>query len=165
MPAVLFFSEEFAPHFERLNREWIEAHFAIEEADEAVFRQPHTHIVERGGQIFFIEVEGEVVGTCAVIHHNEKVYELAKMAVTPRARGRGYGDLLVLTAIEFAHKQGAEVLMLLTNSSLEPALRLYEKHGFKHVPVNAGQEYARADVQMELNLNESFVSHESSKMS
>jgi GNAT superfamily N-acetyltransferase len=158
MPEVVSFREELAPHFERLNREWIEAHFAIEEADETVFRQPYTHIVEHGGQIFFIEVAGEVVGTCAVIRHNEKVYELAKMAVTPRARGLGHGDLLVLTAIEFAHKRGAEVLMLLTNSSLKPALRLYEKHGFRHVPVNAGQEYARADVQMELKLNEPVAS-------
>ena len=86
------------------------------------------------------------------MRHGGGVYELAKMAVSPRAQGRGYGDLLVGAAVEFARAAGAEVLMLLSNSRLQTALRLYEKHGFRHVPVSAGRHYARVDVQMELRL-------------
>ena len=91
-------------------------------------------------------------GTCAVIRCNSKLYELAKMAVSPTARGRGYGDLLVERAIEFARAEGAETVMLLSNSRLEPALRLYKKHGFRYVPVSTPHHYSRVDVQMELSL-------------
>jgi 8-oxo-dGTP diphosphatase len=74
------------------------------------------------------------------------------MAVSPEAQGRGYGNLLIEVAIEFARSAGAETLMLLSNSRLGPALRLYEKYGFRHVPVSPDHEYSRVDVQMELCL-------------
>ena len=152
-PAVVPFSEELAAHFETLNRQWIERYFEIEKADLAIFSNPSGAIVEPGGQIFFVIVGDEVLGTCACIRHDSQIFELAKMAVSPQAQGRGYGDLLAKAAIEFARGAGAKTLMLLTNSSLGPALRLYEKHGFRRVPVSGGNDYARADVQMELRLN------------
>ena len=95
---------------------------------------------------------GDVVGTCAVIRHSDRLYELAKMAVSPQAQGRGCGGLLVEAAIAFARQAGAEVLMLVSNSRLEPALRLYAKHGFRQVPVQGTHGYARVDVQMERDL-------------
>lgn len=153
-PQIVPFQEKFAPRFEALNRQWIERYFAIEEADRAIFQNPFKAIVEPGGQIFFAVLGDEVLGTCAVMRHDARVYELAKMAVVPEAQGRGYGDLLVEAAIEFARDAGAERLMLLTNSGLAPALRLYEKHGFRRVPLSDNEEYRRADVQMELRLKE-----------
>jgi putative acetyltransferase len=150
---VVPFRDDLAPHFAALNREWIERYFALEEADVNVFKDPHTTIVEPGGQIFFVISAGDVVGTCAVIHHDSKVYELAKMAVAPRAQGQGYSNLLASAAIEFARKAGAKTLLLLSNSRLGPALRLYEKHGFKYVPVSEAHEYSRVDVQMELTFS------------
>ena len=149
---IIPFNETLAPHFESLNREWIERYFAIEEADRVLFADPFTTIVSPGGQIFFVVTGGEVVGTCAVVRHDAHVYEIAKMAVSPKAQGRGYGGLLLRAGIEFARNAGAETLVLLTNSILGPALRLYENHGFKRVPVSIGGEYVRADVQMELSL-------------
>ena len=153
-PEVVPFREEYAAAFEALNREWIEEYFALEEADRALFRDPRAAIVEPGGQIFFVVAGGEVLGTCAAVRHSARVYELAKMAVSPRTRGRGYGDLLVEAVVRFARGAGAEVLLLVSNSRLRPALRLYEKHGFRLVPVRAGHGYARVDVQMELDLRE-----------
>jgi NTE family protein len=151
-PEVVSFREEYAPRFEALNRAWIEQYFALEEPDRALFRDPRRTIVEPGGQIFFVVVGGEVLGACAAIRHSARVYELAKMAVSPRAQGRGYGSLLVEAVVRFARDAGAEVLMLVSNSRLRPALRLYEKHGFRPVPVHANPGYARVDVQMELDL-------------
>jgi GNAT superfamily N-acetyltransferase len=152
-PQVVPFRPDLAHYFGALNREWIERYFVVEEADLIVFNDPFAAIVEPGGQVFFVTVEDEVFGTCAVIRCNSKLYELAKMAVHPVARGRGYGDLLVEIAIEFARAAGAETLMLLSNSRLEPALRLYEKHGFRYVPVSTPHHYSRVDVQMELSLD------------
>src|SRR5258705_753273 len=149
---VVTFRAEFALIFAALNREWIERYFVIEDADLAIFKDPFAAIVKPGGQIFFALVGDEVLGTCAVIRQDSRIYELAKMAVSPQARGRGLGSRLIKAAIDFAQAAGAETLMLLSNSRLEPALRLYEKSGFRYVPVSHTHDYSRVDVQMELNL-------------
>ncbi len=137
--------------FERLNREWIERWFTVEEEDRKVFDDPAGRIVEPGGQIFFVVDEGGVRGTCAVIRHDAETFELAKMAVEPSAQGRGYGDRLVEAAVAFARQAGAKRLMLVSNSRLGPALRLYRKHGFRDVPLDP-TAYARADIQLALDL-------------
>ena len=149
---VVGFSSELSPYFESLNRAWIEEYFEIEDADLTVFSDPFKEIVEPGGQIFFVVVDGNVLGTCAVIRLSDDVYELAKMAVAAEARGRGYGDLLIESAIDFAKQSGAERLILLSNTLLKPAIALYQKHGFKSVPITDAHDYSRVDIQMELEL-------------
>ncbi len=144
---------EYRIHFERLNREWIEQYFAVEEEDRKVFGDPESAIVAPGGQIFFLVDEEGVRGTCAVVRHDAETYELAKMAVSPAARGRGYGDRLVEAVVAFARGAGARRVMLVSNSRLAPALTLYRKHGFHDVPLDPANGYSRADVQMELPLD------------
>lgn len=146
------FRPEFSHRFEELNREWIEQYFALETADLTLFSDPYGAIVAPGGQIFFVMENGDAVGTCAVVRESDRVFELAKMAVTSSARGRGYGDLLIRAAIDFARASGAHKLVLASNSRLTTALSLYEKHGFRHVPISGEQEYERVDVLMELDL-------------
>ncbi len=155
MPEVMTYREEWREAFERLNREWIETWFALEDADLETFGDPESRILAPGGQIFFVVERGEVVGTCAVVRHQPGVYELAKMAVAPVARGRGYGDLLMVAAIDFSRATGARKIVIVSNTRLAPALRLYEKHGFVRVPLEEGQRYVRADVKLELVLGES----------
>jgi GNAT superfamily N-acetyltransferase len=149
---VVPFHESLAPYFESLNREWIEKDFVVEETDLTLFGDPYGQIVEQGGQIFFVVSAGNVVGTCGVIPHGDRNFELAKMAVTASARGQGFGDLLIERVIEFARQAGAEKLILVSNTRLGPAIKLYEKHGFKSVPITDAGEYHRVDIQMELKL-------------
>lgn len=144
---------ELARDFERLNREWIEAHFAIEPRDEAVFRDPVGKILSPGGAVFFLLEAGDAVGTCALMPEEAPgVYQLTKMAVTARARGRGFGDQLLAHAIAWARQRGASSVVLLTNTSLEAAGALYRKHGFRNVPFTAPPGYARTNARMELAL-------------
>jgi N-acetylglutamate synthase-like GNAT family acetyltransferase len=149
---VVRFTPQLASHFESLNREWIEKYFEIEEGDLKVFRDPFKEIVQPGGQIFFVIFDGEVLGTCAVMKLNAQTYELAKMAVSTKAQGRGYSKLLMISAIEFARENGAERLILLSNTRLGAAIALYEKFGFRSVPITDAEEYKRVDIQMELQL-------------
>jgi GNAT superfamily N-acetyltransferase len=144
---------ELRADFERLNREWIERYFAVEEEDRKVFDDPESRIVGPGGQVFFLLDEDGVQGTCAVIRHDAGTLELAKMAVSSAARGRGYGDCLVEAAIAFARSAGARTLMLVSNTRLGPALTLYRKHGFRDVPLDPANGYSRADIQLELSLD------------
>jgi ribosomal protein S18 acetylase RimI-like enzyme len=152
MAEVVTYRDQWRADFERLNREWIETWFELEEADRETFRDPAATIVAPGGQIFFVLDQGTILGTCAVIRHRPDVHEIAKMAVSPEARGRGYGDLLMEAAVEFSRRTGARRVVIVSNTRLVPAIRLYRKHGFVEVALESGQRYARADIQLELNL-------------
>jgi ribosomal protein S18 acetylase RimI-like enzyme len=152
MAEVVTWRSEYRDAFERLNREWIERYFVVEPGDEAVFGDPAAAIVLPGGEIFFVRDDQGVQGTCALIPHGPGVFELAKMAVATTARGRGYGDMLMRAAIAHARRAGAHRIMLVSNTRLAPALALYRKFGFTDVPLEPGIEYARADIQLQLDL-------------
>ncbi len=154
MSEIVGWRPELRIEFERLNREWIEQYFVVEQEDLKVFEDPAGQIVAPGGEVFFLLDEGGVQGTCAVIRHDAETFELAKMAVAPAARGRGYGDRLVEAAIAFVRGSGARRLMLVSNTRLAPALTLYRKHGFRDVPLDPANGYSRADIQLELRLDQ-----------
>mgnify|MGYP000193393389 CR=1 FL=1 len=52
------------------------------------------------------------LGTCAVKPYGDGRVELSKMAVTPRAQGRGIGRLLLLEAIDWFRPRPEAVLFL-----------------------------------------------------
>lgn len=149
---IVSYREEYRPFFEQLNREWIEHYFALEDADRTCFRDPYGSIVAKGGEIFFVVEGGQVAGTCAAVRRSPTVFELAKMAVAPRAQGRGLGDLLVGAVIGFCRAAGAEEVVIQSNTRLVPAIRLYRKHGFVPVPLGARNSYERVDIEMRLDL-------------
>jgi GNAT superfamily N-acetyltransferase len=157
---VVPYRTEFRSAFEELNRAWIETHFELEDADRELFSDPETKILAAGGQIFFILEGEEVRGTCAVIRHGPDECEIAKMAVAPKARGRGLGDLLMETAIRFAGELGVSRIVILSNTVLEPAIRLYQKHGFVPVPLSSDGRYRRANIRMERQLRATALAAE-----
>ena len=150
---VARYRPEWRTAFEALNRQWIQQYFTLEAPDLAAFRDPDREIRASGGEIFFVLDGDRVVGTCAMVRHGADVFELAKMGVAPEWRKQGCGALLMEAAIAFAREQGALRIELLTNATLQPALRLYERYGFRQVPVAEREGgYARADVKMVLEL-------------
>lgn len=152
---VVPYRDEFRSAFEQLNRDWIETYFVLEDADREVFSDPRAKILVPGGQIFFVVEGSQVHGTCAVLRQSGKEYEIAKMAVAPAARGRGFGDLLMEAALDFAARAGASRVVIVSNTVLEPAIRLYQKHGFVRVPLSADQRYQRANIRLERELRPS----------
>jgi putative acetyltransferase len=138
--------------FRELNEEWIRRYFVIEPKDEAVFADPRGSILDRGGRIFLAFQDGQPVGCCALLRMNSGEFEVAKMAVTESYRGNGIGRRILERAISEARASGASRLYLETNRKMQPAIRLYESLGFRHVPPEriVPSAYARADVYMEL---------------
>jgi ribosomal protein S18 acetylase RimI-like enzyme len=55
-------------------------------------------------------------------------------------------------AIGFATEAGASRLVIVSNTVLEPAIRLYEKHGFIRVPLVTDGRYRRANIRLEREL-------------
>src|SRR5215208_726591 len=149
---VVPYREEFRSAFEQLNRAWIEAYFMLEEADREIFRDPSSEVLAAGGQVFFVLEGNQVQGTCAVLRHNGEDFEIAKMAVAPSARGRGYGDRLMEAAVQFATHAGGKRIIIVSNTVLEPAIRLYQKHGFIRVPLTPDERYQRANIRLEREL-------------
>ncbi len=139
--------------FRTLNEEWIERYFKLEEKDRETLGNTQK-ILDSGGQIVMALLGDERVGCCALIRMAEDEYEIAKMTVTDKYRGRGYGRAVLAGTIEEARRMGARRLYLETNSSLTPAIALYESLGFRHLPPDrvVKSPYARADVYMELLL-------------
>jgi putative acetyltransferase len=74
---------------------------------------------------------------------------LVKMAVDPKFQGRGISKMLMEKCLERAKVLGAKRIYLESSSLLKTALSLYEKYGFRHVPVT-NSHYDTADVMMEL---------------
>ena len=69
---------------------------------------------------------------------DESTPELA-IAVVPSRRGRGIGELLLASLLDRARADGIRQLSLSVERG-NPALRLYEKHGFRVVR-EVGQTY------------------------
>jgi GNAT superfamily N-acetyltransferase len=93
----------------------------------------------------------EIVGTCALIKIDDNTYELAKMAVTEKARGKGIGWLLGQAVINKARNLEAKTVLIESNTVLEPAINLYQKLGFRKI-VGQPSPYERCNIQMELKL-------------
>jgi GNAT superfamily N-acetyltransferase len=140
--------------FFALNEEWIVRYFRMEDKDRKTLGDPVGQILSRGGEILIAESGGAPIGCCALIPMDSGSYELAKMAVSESYQGRGVGRMLIEAVIAAARGRDARRLFLETNSKLAPAIHLYERMGFVHLPKGATppSEYDRSDVCMELLL-------------
>ena len=102
-----------------------------------------------GYAVVAVDEAGRALGTVALLHEGDGVYELTKMAVDPVARGRGIGRTLMQGALRMFRSLDGRELFLESSSKLAPALALYESVGFVHHPApRPGSHYARADVYM-----------------
>ncbi|MFM7426033.1 MAG: GNAT family N-acetyltransferase [Elainella sp.] len=148
---IIDYAPEFQTEFRRLNVEWIQKYFKLEAADEQSLNHPEAKILQPGGHIYLARCEDQIVGTCALIKQTADSYELAKMAVTEAAQGKGIGWLLGQAAIAKARELGAKTLFLESNTVLAPAIGLYQKLGFRRV-TGKPSPYERCNIQMELQL-------------
>ena len=151
-PIFDVFRPEHSAAFAALNRAWLVEYRLLEPPDELQLNDPQGQIIDAGGQIFVALDNVQVIGTCAVVPHGDGMFEIAKLAVSPEAKGQGIGRRLVEVALAYTRERGAHRVVLLSNSQLQTAIRLYEEIGFRHCPVPAEQPYASADVYMELDL-------------
>ncbi len=146
------YSDELAGDFYRINAEWIEQMFVLEENDRQILSHPRELIVDRGGVILFVESPDlGVIGTCALIKISEGCFELTKMGVSERARGRKAGEFLLRNILDRARAMKIETLYLLTNRKCASAIHLYEKLGFEHdaeIMRVYGSRYERCNVAM-----------------
>lgn len=146
---LILYEDQYAADFKNLNLEWLDKYNLTESHDLEVLDDPKGTILNNGGIIYLAKAGDEIVGSAALMKEPDDVYELAKMAVTPAWRGKGISRLLIEKCLDTARSWKAKKILLYSNSQLQTALKLYEKYGFRHVPV-VNAPFLTADVKMEL---------------
>ena len=147
------YHSNYAKVFYELNIEWLKTYFYVEPFDEEVLSKPEKYIIDKGGFIFFARLEDEVVGTVALMPTDKTlVFELTKMAVSPKMRGLNIGQKLMQYCLDFAKTNKFKALMLYSNTKLKNAIYIYRKYGFVELPLETNSPYKRSDIKMELLL-------------
>lgn len=150
---IVEYKPEYQEAFKALNVEWISTYFEMEEADYKALDNPEEYILNKGGKILVALYENEPVGVCALIKMDNPDYdfEMAKMAVSPKAQGKNIGWLLGRAIAAKAKELGAKKIYLESNTILKPAINLYYKLGFEKV-FGLETPYKRCNIQMELKI-------------
>ena len=148
---IIDYQSIYKDDFKKLNVAWIQKYFAVEPSDLVQLEQPKEYILDKGGWILLARLNGEIVGTAALVKDSDTFFELVKMAVDERHQGKQIGKKLALAAIDKARELGATQLFLESNRKLTPALNLYKSVGFREVKLMESP-YQRADIQMLMDL-------------
>jgi GNAT superfamily N-acetyltransferase len=146
---IIDYEDQYQPAFRALNIAWLDHYHLTESHDLAILNDPRKTILETGGFICLATDGSQIVGSAALIREHDGIYELAKMAVAEAHQQKGISKLLIEKCLEKAKEFKAEKIILFSNHQLKAALSLYEKYGFRHIPVE-DSPFLTADVKMEL---------------
>ncbi|NGZ43697.1 N-acetyltransferase [Cytophagaceae bacterium 50C-KIRBA] len=149
---ITHFEPAYRDAIRRLNVEWLEKYFHVEEIDREVLSKPEEVILAPGGEIFYAWYEDEIVGTVSLMKTDETCFELTKMAVSENFQGLGIGKLLMEYCLDFAIKAGIKQIIIYSNRRLERAVDMYRKFGFKEMDLGP-VIYQRADIKMCLDIS------------
>jgi ribosomal protein S18 acetylase RimI-like enzyme len=147
---IIEFDPKYAKQFADLNYQWIGETYGIERHDHDILDHPFESVIEPGGEIFFAVDGDEVAGTVAMIPFEADAFELTKMSVDPKFRGRHIGDMLMRACIDLARGNSRNRIILESNTKQVAAIQLYRKFGFKEIPLDPNSQYVRANIRMEL---------------
>ena len=148
---IIPFSDTCSNAIKTLNLQWLTKYFKVEPKDEMVLSNPKSEIIDKGGFIFYAQYKGSIVGTVSLLKIDEVTFELSKMAVSSSVQGIGIGKQMLEHCFEFSKHNNINKLILYSNRSLQSAIHLYTKYGFKEIPLESGI-YERADIKMEKSI-------------
>lgn len=152
---IIEYDSKYRIYFKKINYEWLKKYFKVEPEDERILDDPEKEILEKGGEIYFAEINKQIVGTGALVKYDEGTDELVKMAVTEKSRGKQVGRILAEHLIKRARIRNSEKIIIETSPKLTAAVNLYRNLGFIHLPYPGGEasKYRRLTIKMELKLN------------
>ena len=111
------------------------------------------------GSIYYVaEFNGEITGGAGIYptaNLPAGTCELVKLYLTPLARGKGIGKILMQKCIVAAKELGYQQIYLETMPELIIAIPMYKKFGFTHLPAAQGSSgHTGCDVWMIKDLEE-----------
>lgn len=116
-----------------LNIQQNEFNVPITIEDQPDLMQIEDFYFANGGSFWGAFINGELVGTIALVKFDEKMAAIRKMFVKKEFRGKEHGiaQKLLEILIEYCQKNGIEEVYLGTVSILKAALRFYERNHFE----------------------------------
>lgn len=146
---IIEYTEKYKQDFIDLNIAWIDRFFTPEQADYDILNHVDS-LLDSGNMIYFAVEDGRVLATCMAMPLGNDVWELCKLAANGQYTGTGAGSAVFKASMDYAVSHGAKKITLISNSRLKPALHIYQKFGFREVPLNkAYWGYERADIEFE----------------
>lgn len=103
-----------------------------------------TSYIEPGHAFVVAEIDGELVGTGALVSTDKDAGRIVRMSVSRKRRREGIGCALVTYLLSVARQRGFTRVIVSTEHGWEDALGLYRRCGFT--------EYRRDDVNTCLSL-------------
>ena len=151
------YDDTYKEDLQRLTLEWVEKYFSIGPEDLQFIEDPESYVLDKGGYIYLAKYNNEVIGTVSLCKlADSNTYELAKLAVTEKYRGRKLGRQITQFAIDRCKELQAGQIILYTAKRLEAAYHLYVQLGFVKI-VTEQQKYTEADViVMKLDLTKKY---------
>lgn len=144
---IITYQDKYKQDFIRLNVAWVEKYFEMEDADREILEHVDEELA-KGGMVYLALVDGNVAAVCMTIPEGNDIWEICKLATDDKYQGHGAGSAVFKACMDYAIRQGAKKLTLISNKILKPALHIYEKFGFQQVKVDR-TEYKRCDIQFE----------------
>lgn len=144
---IVSYRTEYRQAFIDLNLAWLNKYFRVEPPDEEMLGGVEDAIAA-GAAVYFAVEGGIPVATCMARPLHNGVWEICKLATDEHFQGRGAGQAVIKACLEYAEAHGAKKFLIISNRILKPALHIYEKLGFREVPLKE-KEYERADIQLE----------------
>lgn len=78
------------------------------------------------------KIENEIIGFAGVIDTLDQ-FEITNIVVKKSFRNNGVGNVLLTELIKLAKINNKDKIILEVNNTNEPAIKLYEKNGFKNI--------------------------------
>ncbi|MEZ5083506.1 MAG: bifunctional helix-turn-helix transcriptional regulator/GNAT family N-acetyltransferase [Bacteroidales bacterium] len=128
------YSESYLNDYRQLNEDWLSSYLEISEHDKKILSDPIEQIIKKGGHIFLLLSENEVIGTYTLQRKNHTICELSKFTIKKGFRGWKLGELMLNHTIDKANELNFENIVLFTHPKLKEALQLYIKRGFEITP-------------------------------
>lgn len=146
---IIEYKNAYKQDFIDLNIDWIKRFFVPEEADYEILNQIES-LLDSGSMIYFALEDNHVLATCMAMPLGDDVWEICKLAAAGQSTGKGAGSAVFKASMDYAIEHGAKKLTLISNRILKPALHIYQKYGFKEVPLNKDYwGFERADIEFE----------------
>ncbi len=145
---IIPYEEKYKGNFKELNLVWIKKYFKVEPQDVNMLENIEDFL-EKGAAVYFAVEQGKAIAACMVNPVGSQVWEICKLATDEKYQGMGAGSGVLKACMDYAKEHGAKKLMIVSNTVLSAAMKLYAKVGFKEVPVD-NMEYDRVNIQLEL---------------
>lgn len=104
-------------------------------------------------RFWIAEVNGEIVGSIAVIGHSRDKAQIRWFMLHPDARGMGLGKKLLQDAISYCKEKGFGFVYLETTADQNTAIHMYEKAGFTKISEQENQLWGGKLIEQTYRLN------------